>query len=324
MQLSLQHLRKMDDISLHASSHFHETPRLTTSSHFLDTGKTTNEPWIVHSTWLTKLLSLIIMLLQLPAEKPETPQPGEALPMEKEDSSSKQDAEGGCSSSQSVVDALADASSTMVTTLQAMAKAVEKNATQAAEETQTIINVIEEESSSSVSETETSGAEEEESLLSTDNTKSDDKNEDMKDETMFSPPSSPRPSSILPDKVIHEDDICMDLLLCLNLCSSNNIGVLLTGANILNSSGTKPVTGEPVSVEDGILQVMTVIFSQLSHKDMLIGTVIRFLSGNKGSQDKPRPVTHVSEPFLWFLLRMLDSNKQVAVFCAQGMVGTCQ
>ncbi|KAK3718781.1 hypothetical protein QZH41_014030 [Actinostola sp. cb2023] len=349
MELSLQHLRKKDEISLRASSHFHETPRLTTSSHFLE-GKALNEPWIVHSTWLTKLLSLIIMLLQIPAEKP---------PKDVEDPSSEKHSEHGPKSEQleegaqgdgsegsrlhdttdskAPSDMMDDACDSMVKTLQAMAKAVEKNASQTTDEAQPIINVIEEESSSSTSETETSGGEEEESLLAAetggldglagedDNRGSVEKKEEAATstaetdgaQTSQDTPSSPRPcKSVLPDQIISAEEICLNLLQCLNLCSSNNIGVLLTGANILNSSQSVPVSGEPVSVEDGILQVMSVIFSQLTHKDLLVSIVIKYLSG----QGKPgsNPINRVSEPFLWFLLRMLDSNKQVAVFSAQG------
>lgn len=329
MRLSLQHLRKLDEISLRASSHFHETPRLTMPPHFEET-KSTNEPWIVHSTWLTKLLSLVIMLLQIPADKPQDIQPGweEGTSAGKDASDSTQvvgGQENGTSSYQKEcpVVALDDASDSMVKTLQAMAKAVEQNASQASEESHTIINVIEEGSSSSTSESETSEAEEEESIQSADTgSQADDKNEvllNAKEE--LSPPPSPRPSkSILPDQIIHEDEICMNLLQCLNLCSSNNIGVLLTGVNILFNTDASPVSGDPVSVEDGILQVMSVIFTQLTHKDMLVSMVMMFLSGRGGCEGNPRPVTHVSEPFLWFLLRMLDSSKQIEVFTAQGMM----
>lgn len=350
MRLSLQHLQKKDEISLQASSHFHETPRLTTSSNLME-GKPTDGPWIVHSTWLTKLLGVIIMFVQLPEEKTSQTTDTEngkdgAEKLDGADSKEKEDKEDKVSSGasekdkediSSVGDAIdEDASDSMVKTLQAMAKAVEKNASQSSEEAQPIINVIEEESSSSsTSGTDTSGGEED-STPSADGVplpgasenedevasdiKEEDKKEseddkDTKPSQEDTPPVTKTPKSVLPDLIITDDDICLHLLQCLNLCSSNNIGVLLTGANILNSSQSMSVSGDPVSVEDGILQVVSVIYSQLTHQDFLVAMVIKYLSGCETSSV---PVMSLSEPFLWFLLRMLDSNKQVEIFNTQG------
>lgn len=348
MRLSLQHLQKKDEISLQASSHFHETPRLTTSSNLME-GKPTDGPWIVHSTWLTKLLGVIIMFVQLPEEKTsKTSENGKDSAEKLDDGDSKKEKEGkeeegGASKEDkedmsSVGDAIdEDASDSMVKTLQAMAKAVEKNASQSSEEAQPIINVIEEESSSSsTSGTDTSGGEED-STPSADggpiqgiNEKEDEVVSDVKEgakkgiegkkepkpsQEKDAPPVAKAPKSVLPDIIITDDDICLNLLQCLNLCSSNNIGVLLTGANILNSSQGLSVSGDPVSVEDGILQVVSVIYSQLTHQDFLVAMVIKYLSGCEGTSV---PVTSLSEPFLWFLLRMLDSNKQVEIFNTQG------
>jgi hypothetical protein len=367
MQLSLQHLRKKDEISLQASNHFHETPRLTTSANFIE-GKAMDGPWIVHSTWLTKLLSVVIMFVQLPAEKSKKPNQGdesedgkassekspvgdsqkeevvnrEDFPCDSSRGSNKDDKED----SNSIGDTMDNASDSMVKTLQAMAKAVEKSASQSGEEAQPIINMIEEESSpSSSSGTDTSGGEED-SMPSTYNgtlqeVKEEEEEEatskseaDIKKETKAKEhedvkitktshdkdanPATKQPNSVLPDLIIADNEICLNLLQCLNLCSSNNIGVLLTGANILNSSQSVSVSGDPVSVEDGILQVMSVIYSQLTHQELLVAMVIKYLSGSRAASLVTHHVTSLSEPFLWFLLRMLDSNKQVEIFNTQG------
>ncbi|XP_048586023.1 baculoviral IAP repeat-containing protein 6 isoform X2 [Nematostella vectensis] len=375
MQLSLQHLQQCEDITLTASNHYHETPRLTmtSTSQFLE-GKSVSGPWIVHSTWLTKLLSLAIMLIRLPRTEVDGKDEGS----QKDLSSLRQDQQGPSGQDESRlkgadqegIHVLEVASDSLYKTLQALAKAVEDETqdNEGSSLTQkdkgasspSTPDTSGEETSPSSGDAESDGTLEKEEFPGHDsqgkgekedandvevqwNDGSGQKSTDRQEKPIAGGKTKPSPSgsiktdlpkSELPEIIIKDEKICLNLLCCLNLSNSNNIGVLLTGASMVNTKSDTDeviVSGDPVSVEDGILQIASVIQSQLSDKNPLITTVIRFLGGElsegreggetklrEGRSRAPEPIVELSEPFLWFLFTLLKTEEQVAAFNERG------
>ncbi|XP_038074812.1 baculoviral IAP repeat-containing protein 6-like [Patiria miniata] len=141
-------------------------------------------------------------------------------------------------------------------------------------------------------------------------------------------PSPPQPpESITPciaDAVLTAGDSIPLLLSSLSHCKSNKMASFLNlnSTSPLQQTPTDPITNmEPVSVGDNIFQILCTIASKVTSVDLMLRPLLTYLGGATGnSQDRGQPSCVLSEPLLWFILKVISSEAALQSFHEMGGV----
>ena len=122
----------------------------------------------------------------------------------------------------------------------------------------------------------------------------------------------------LSDIILAHPGIMHNLMLALSCCSSNAMAMILSSSGIpevmLNS-----LTGiDPISVGDGVFQILCTLNRKTSDVKLMLKQVLQYMSsgflGNRGIG-----ISRLSEPLLWFILRVLDCETMIRHCLNMGM-----
>ncbi|XP_022103700.1 LOW QUALITY PROTEIN: baculoviral IAP repeat-containing protein 6-like [Acanthaster planci] len=136
-------------------------------------------------------------------------------------------------------------------------------------------------------------------------------------------PQSPEPSTpCIADAVLTMGDSIPLLLSSLSHCRSNKMASLLNinSAPPLHQTPTDPITSmEPVSVGDHIFQILCTIAAKVTSVDLMLRPLLTYLGGAvNNSRDRCHPSCVLSEPLLWFILKVLAPEEALKSFHEMG------
>ena len=128
-------------------------------------------------------------------------------------------------------------------------------------------------------------------------------------------------SNTLIDKLVSTKEILLCLMECLNQCSSDK---LLGSPNlsVLLSQDKWPadvkISVRPTSIEDGVLQLLTVVQNNVTDNEAVVDGIIAFIRMSSADTLQSARVKHLSDPFLWLLFKVLNSSQAVTQFSQKG------
>ena len=125
----------------------------------------------------------------------------------------------------------------------------------------------------------------------------------------------------LADIVLGHQQIMGHLLQALSCCSGNTMATIFGANSTLICAAFQDSFSAldllPVSVGDGIFQILITLNRMASEINLVIRPIYDFLAGGlyNGSG---AGLAHLSEPFLWYILRILDCEKSISIFLEMG------
>lgn len=126
----------------------------------------------------------------------------------------------------------------------------------------------------------------------------------------------------LANKVVARKELLVCLLECLNQCSADKLGTLnsTTCQSLEICPGDVKISEKPASVEDGIMQFLSVIQSNVTELGVLADGILAYLktSETEAGESMPTNVKRLSDPLLWILFKVLNTSKAVAQFAEKG------
>ena len=126
----------------------------------------------------------------------------------------------------------------------------------------------------------------------------------------------------LADKLVARKELLVCLLECLNQCSADKQGALnsTTYPSLEKCPGDVKISGKPASVEDGVLQLLSVIQSNVTELGVLADGILAYLktSEPENGESMSTNVKRLSDPLLWILFKVLNTSKAVAQFAEKG------
>lgn len=121
----------------------------------------------------------------------------------------------------------------------------------------------------------------------------------------------------LSDIILDRQAIMSNFIQALSYCNSSTMAMLLGSSGMPSNMQDSFSGGEPVSVGDGIYQILVTLSRQCSNSRHLMEALFVYLSGGFQAQGSSS-LCRLSEPLLWFILKVLDSAKMMKLFLDKG------
>ncbi|XP_017883088.1 baculoviral IAP repeat-containing protein 6 isoform X2 [Ceratina calcarata] len=130
--------------------------------------------------------------------------------------------------------------------------------------------------------------------------------------------SKPRVRCIA-DTVLQHEPTMMRLLGALGHSTGSSLAMLLGESA---GAGTATELGDPASIPDATFQLLTTLSKKASNRSLVLNPLYQYLSSSCGQRELDRQlgVMQLSEPLLWYILRVLDNEVSLAMFTAMGGV----
>ena len=131
-------------------------------------------------------------------------------------------------------------------------------------------------------------------------------------------PEAEAKEATLSDVVLSHPQIMRHLVQALSCCNSNTMAMIL-GSSGLQGNMHDAFTGiDPLSVGDGIFQILCTLNKRATDLSLLLKPLLDYLaSGFHGM--RTAGICRLSEPLLWFILRVLDCEWAIHSFLTMGM-----
>ncbi|XP_076233643.1 BIR repeat containing ubiquitin-conjugating enzyme [Calliopsis andreniformis] len=119
------------------------------------------------------------------------------------------------------------------------------------------------------------------------------------------------------DTVLQHEPTMMRLLGVLGHSTSSSLAMLLGDSA---GAGTATELGDPASIPDATFQLLTTLTKRTSNRTLVLNPLYQYLSSSCGQRELDRQlgVMQLSEPLLWYILRVLDNEVSLAMFTAMG------
>ncbi|KAL0100417.1 hypothetical protein PUN28_019635 [Cardiocondyla obscurior] len=119
----------------------------------------------------------------------------------------------------------------------------------------------------------------------------------------------------LADTVLQHEPTMMRLLGALGHSTGSSLAMLL-GESASAASTTE--LGDPASIPDATFQLLTTLTKKASDPTLVLKPLYHYLSSSCGETELG--VMQLSEPLLWYILRVLDNASSLSIFTAMGGV----
>lgn len=117
----------------------------------------------------------------------------------------------------------------------------------------------------------------------------------------------------LTDIILGHQQIMSNLIQALSYCNSNTMAAIL-GSREISSHMQETFTGvDPVSVGDMIYQILVTLLRHCTEQKLVLESLLHYISGSCLGLSGGA-FCRLSEPLLWFALRILDSPKAIHQF----------
>lgn len=128
-------------------------------------------------------------------------------------------------------------------------------------------------------------------------------------------------TNTLSDFILGHRPIMFHFIQALSCCNSSTMAMIL-GSGGLSSNLQDSFAGlDPVSVGDGIFQILCTLNRKASNLYLILKPLLEYVSSSMpGLQGYHRMtgISRLSEPLLWFILRVLDCEKAITIFMEMG------
>jgi baculoviral IAP repeat-containing protein 6 len=130
--------------------------------------------------------------------------------------------------------------------------------------------------------------------------------------------ASSEPQGInIADIILDRRAIMCNFIQALSYCNSSTMAMLLGSSGMPSNMLDSFTGGDPLSVGDGIYQILVTLSRQCSDSRHLMEALFLYLSGGFMSHGAPS-LCRLSEPLLWFILKVLHSQKMLKLFLDKG------
>lgn len=123
----------------------------------------------------------------------------------------------------------------------------------------------------------------------------------------------------LADMILGHQQIMFNLINALSFCNSSSMAMILGCSGIAGSMQNTFAGGDAISVGDEIYQILVTLSKKSSDEKLLLESLFQYLSG-QGSSRIPGSLCRLSEPLLWFVLKVLDSSRSLQLFLNMGKI----
>ena len=131
-------------------------------------------------------------------------------------------------------------------------------------------------------------------------------------------PEDERKDPALADIILAHPGIMHNLMLALSCCNSNAMAILLSSSGLPDVMQESFSGIDPVSVGDVVFQILCTLNRKASDVKLVLKPVLQYMSsgfhGNRGIG-----ISRLSEPLLWFILRVLDCEIMIRHCLNMGM-----
>lgn len=125
-------------------------------------------------------------------------------------------------------------------------------------------------------------------------------------------------SATLADIVLGHRQIMLHLMEALGCCNTNTIAMILASSGLHSGFKQNSVGENPLSVGDGIFNILLTLNSKASSLSYVVKPVYEYLSSELHGFSSSVRVSRLSEPLLWFVLRVLDCQDAIHSFLEMG------
>ncbi|XP_026296613.1 baculoviral IAP repeat-containing protein 6 isoform X3 [Apis mellifera] len=121
------------------------------------------------------------------------------------------------------------------------------------------------------------------------------------------------------DTVLQHEPTMMRLLGALGHSTGSSLAMLLGESA---GAGTATELGDPASIPDATFQLLTTLTKKASNRSLVLNPLYQYLSSSCEQRELNRQlgIMQLSEPLLWYILRVLDNEVSLAMFTAMGGV----
>lgn len=124
-------------------------------------------------------------------------------------------------------------------------------------------------------------------------------------------------NSYITDVILGHQQIMCNLIQALSYCNSNTMATILGSRGISSNMRETFTGGEPISVGDGIYQILVTLSRLCSDNRSVIESLFKYLSGSYSIRIQ-QSLNKLSEPLLWFILKVLDNARAIGTFLEMG------
>ena len=124
-------------------------------------------------------------------------------------------------------------------------------------------------------------------------------------------------TALLADIVLGHRLIMLNLIEAMSCCNSNTIAMILASSGLPGSIQDSFAGENPLSVGDGVFRVLCTLNGKASNLRLVIQPLFEYLAFELQGSSAVR-VSRLSEPLLWFILRVLDCRPAIKAFLDMG------
>lgn len=125
-------------------------------------------------------------------------------------------------------------------------------------------------------------------------------------------------SATVADIVLGHRQIMLHLMEALGCCNTNTVAMILASSGLHGGFKQNSVGENPLSVGDGIFNILLTLNSKASRLSYIVKPVYEYLSSELHGFSASVRVSRLSEPLLWFVLRVLDCQEAIHSFLEMG------
>ncbi|XP_065072528.1 baculoviral IAP repeat-containing protein 6 isoform X2 [Ochlerotatus camptorhynchus] len=150
------------------------------------------------------------------------------------------------------------------------------------------------------------------------NTSNESQTDEIKAEQQHIEPPRPK-TPCFADTVLQHSPTMTRLLSTLSHCSTSSFAMLVASSMYcasINDTKSSSLT-EPQTVADAVFQLLLYICRAATQNILVVKPLFDYIN-NASSMRHAMPKLHLSEPFLWFILKVLDNSASIAIFTDMG------
>ena len=125
-------------------------------------------------------------------------------------------------------------------------------------------------------------------------------------------------STYIADIILGHRHVMCNLIQALSYCNSNTMAMILGSKGLTSHMQDTFTGGDPISVGDGIYQILVTLTRHCSDQKLMLESLFHYLSENSVIGLHSHSVSRLSEPLLWFILKVLDSPRAINMFMEMG------
>ena len=128
--------------------------------------------------------------------------------------------------------------------------------------------------------------------------------------------------TVLADIILGRRTIMYNFIQALSYCNSSTMAMILGSSGMPGNMQESFTNGDPMSVGDGIYQILVTLSKKCNNDRLLMDSLFMYLSGGFISNSTVS-LCRLSEPILWFILKVLDSSAMLKLFLDKGEKTLC-